>query len=91
MAARTVKIRHDAETRAKIQAAQIINRFMACLNGEIELTPQQVSCGKTLLAKVLPDLSAVEHSGEKTTFVIHSPLPAQTAEEWEQKQARTYQ
>lgn len=58
MPARTRKIRHDDETRAKIQAAQIINRFMACLNGQIELTPAQVSCGKTLLNKVLPDLQA---------------------------------
>lgn len=32
--------------------------------GEITLDAQQVSCGKTLLAKVLPDLSAVDHSGE---------------------------
>lgn len=64
MAARTRKIRHDDETRAKIQAAQIINRFHACVMGEIELDAQQVSCGKALLAKVLPDLSAVEHSGE---------------------------
>ena len=64
MAARTRKIRQDANTRAKIQAAQIINRFMKCLNGEVELTTQQVSCGKALLAKVLPDLSSVEMTGE---------------------------
>lgn len=61
MAARTRKIRHDDETRAKIQAAAIINRFMMCVNGEIELDPQQVSCGKALLNKVLPDLQAVNH------------------------------
>jgi len=60
MAARVTKIRHDDETRAKIQAAQIINRFMGCINGDIELSPTQVSAGKTLLAKVLPDLSSIE-------------------------------
>jgi len=59
MPARTSKIRHDDQTRAKIQAAQIINRFMACMNGDIELTAAQVSCGKTLLNKVLPDLQSV--------------------------------
>lgn len=64
MAARVHKIRHDDETRAKIQAAQIINRFTKCVNGEIELTAQQVSCGKTLLDKVLPDLKATELTGE---------------------------
>ena len=64
MPARTRKIRHDDETRAKIQAAQIINRLMSCLNGDVELSPQQVSCGKALLSKVLPDLASTEHSGE---------------------------
>lgn len=59
MAARTQKIRHDEQTRAKIRAAQIINRFQDCINGKVELDAQQVSCGKALLAKVLPDLQAV--------------------------------
>lgn len=66
MAARVAKIRHDEETRAKIQAAQIINRFQACLMGDVALDAQQVSCGKTLLNKVLPDLSAVSHDGTMT-------------------------
>ena len=64
MPARVRKIRHDDETRAKIQAAQIIKRMQACIMGEIALDAQQVSCAKTLLAKVLPDLTATEHSGE---------------------------
>lgn len=59
MAPRTTKIRHDDETRSKIQAAQIINRFMGCINGEIELSSAQVSAGKTLLNKVLPDLQSM--------------------------------
>lgn len=59
MPARKNKIRHDDETRAKIQAAQIINRFQKCLMGEVTLDAQQVSVGKALLNKVLPDLSAV--------------------------------
>jgi len=66
MAARVSKIRHDDETRAKIQAAQIINRFQRCVMGDISLDAQQVSCGKTLLNKVLPDLSAVSHDGTMT-------------------------
>ncbi len=63
MPPRTKKIRHDEETRSKIQAAQIINRFQSCLNGEIVLDAQQVSVGKALLNKVLPDLSSVEYDG----------------------------
>ena len=73
MPARTRKIRHDDETRSKIQAALIINRFQDCLSGKITLDAQQVSCGKTLLAKVLPDLQAVAHSGDKDNplTVVH--------------------
>ena len=64
MAARTNKIRHDDETRKKIQAAQIINRFQKCIAGDVELDPQQVSCGKALLNKVLPELKAIEHASD---------------------------
>lgn len=64
MPARVKKIRHDDETRAKIQAAQIINRLQAGFMGEISLDTNQVSIAKILLAKTLPDLSAVTLSGE---------------------------
>lgn len=60
MAARTTKIRHDQETRKKIQAAQIINRLTQCVMGEVELTAAQVSAAKTLLDKSLPSLQSVE-------------------------------
>lgn len=63
MPARTRKIMHDDETRAKIQAAQIINRLHGCIMGTITLDAQQVSAAKTLLAKVLPDLSAIAIDG----------------------------
>lgn len=59
MPARVNKIRHDDETRAKIKAAQIINRLQACVDGEVTLDAQQVSAAKALLNKVLPDLQAV--------------------------------
>lgn len=62
--ARVRKIRHDENTRAKIQAALIINRLTDCLMGRVELTPAQVTCGKTLLAKVLPDLQNTTLAGD---------------------------
>ncbi len=72
MPARVNKIRHDDETRAKIQAAQIINRFQDCLNGKIVLDPQQVSVGKALLNKVLPDLSSTTlEGGENPLAFVH--------------------
>lgn len=66
MPPRVKKIRHDEETRAKIQAAQIINRFQACVMGEVELSAAQVSAGKTLLDKALPNLQAVDMTAEHT-------------------------
>lgn len=63
MAKRILKPRHQDEIRAKIQTSQIINRFYNAFNGEIELTAIQVSIGKTLLDKALPDLKSAEITG----------------------------
>jgi hypothetical protein len=57
MAARVNKIRHDSQTRAKIQSAQIINRLHGYVMGKLVLEPAQVSAGLGLLRKTLPDLS----------------------------------
>jgi hypothetical protein len=64
MPARTKKIRHDEDTRSKIQAAQIINRLNDHINGKVSLDVSQVSAAKVLLNKVLPDLKAVELMGQ---------------------------
>lgn len=66
MAPRVRKIRHDEETRAKIQTTQIINRFQACVMGKVELSPAQVRAGKALLDKALPNLQAVDLTAEHT-------------------------
>lgn len=60
MAARNTKIRHDDETRAKIQATQIINRLQKCFMGDVDLSQSQVSVAKLLLNKVLPDLQSIQ-------------------------------
>ena len=65
MPARKNKIRHDDQTRKKIQAAQIINRLHKCVMGDVTLDAAQVSAAKTLLNKTLPDLSAIQHSGDQ--------------------------
>lgn len=90
MAARKNKIRHDEDTRAKIQAAQIINRLHGCVMGTVELSAQQVSAAKTLLAKVLPDLTATELTGDmQHHYVARMPASSSTAEEWQQQHAPT--
>lgn len=55
---------HDERTRAKIQTSQLINRLQAFIKSQVELSPAQVTAALGLLRKTLPDLAAVEHSGE---------------------------
>jgi len=84
MAARKFAIRQDDQTRAKIQASQIINRLQGCVLGTVELTPVQVSAAKILLGKILPDLQATENKTEITTKnVVALPDSAKTTEEWQ--------
>lgn len=87
MPKRVRKIRHDEDTRAKIQAAQIINRLHSCVMGKVELSPSQVSAAKTLLSKVLPDLQAVDLSGDvkTTTYVVNAEPMSE--EDWAKEYA----
>ena len=64
MAARTVKIRHDEETRAKIQTSQLINRLEDHILNDLDLKPTQVTAALGLLKKTLPDLANVELSSD---------------------------
>lgn len=57
---------HDERTRAKIKTSQIINRLEKLVNGEIDMTSQQVTAAGILLKKTLPDLSAVTMDGKIT-------------------------
>lgn len=66
MAGRKAGFRHNEDTRKKIQAQQIINRLMEHLMAsEPVMDASQVNAAKTLLAKTLPDLKAVEHKGSE--------------------------
>lgn len=83
MPARVNKIRHDENTRAKIQAGNIITRLMKFIDGEIKMEAAQVTAALGLLKKSLPDLTSVEISGEITTSkVIRAPAMATSTAEW---------
>lgn len=71
MAARK-KIRHDDNTRLKIQAAQLINRLQGHAYGTVDLSPTQVRSIEILLRKTLPDLSDVrmEVDSQPITFQL---------------------
>ena len=58
--ARTKKIRHDEETRAKIKTSQLVNRLQDHVFGKVDLKPTQVTSALGLLKKSIPDLSAIQ-------------------------------
>ena len=83
VAARIKRPMHTESSKAKIQVAMIIDRFQKCMRGEIELSMAQVSVGKALLNKVLPDLSSVQAKTEnKHVYVTELPNVIPTTDEW---------
>lgn len=58
------RLYHPDEVRTKIQTSQLLNRLNDFVNGKVELTPHQVTAALGLIRKTLPDLAAMEHSGE---------------------------
>ena len=81
MAAR-INAKHDEQTRLKIQTSQLINRLMDHVNSDTDLlSTSQVNAAKALLAKTLPDLAAVQISGDadnpvKMTIEWTNPSPS---------------
>lgn len=56
---------HPDEVKKKIQASQLINRLTDhALSDEPIMDASQVTAAVKLLGKVVPDLKAVEHSGD---------------------------
>lgn len=71
------------EHRVKIQNSNILNALVEHVEGKREMSATQVSAGIALLRKVLPDMTAIEHSGEiVTSKVIRAPALATTAQTW---------
>ena len=64
MAARINKTHHDDKTKRLIQASQLLNRLIMHANGEIEMTSSQVNAAKVVIGKSIPDLKAMELTGE---------------------------
>jgi hypothetical protein len=70
------------EHRYKIKTSRIITYLDEHLAGKREMSGTQIAAAICLLKKVMPDLAAIEHSGEvKQTFAVSPELP--TMEEWE--------
>lgn len=86
MAARKI-LHHPEEVRAKIQTSQLLNRLNDFAFSKIELSKSQVTAILGLLRKTLPDLSAIEVSGEiEHKYAMQVPAPAASVEDWQQHQ-----
>ena len=65
MPARTRKVRHDDETRRRIQVSQLLNRLQNHAFGDCDMSPTQIKAAEVVLRKSLPDLAAVQVSGDE--------------------------
>ena len=99
MAARVNKIGHSEATREKIKADRIIERLSCYFFGEADRTGKvpaldktQVLVGLGLLKKIIPDVQAVQHTGEiTTTYVARIPQVPDTTDQWENKHSHNLQ
>lgn len=64
MAAR-IRKHHQDEVRLRIQTSQLINRLTDHALGNTELSATQIRAIEILLKKSIPDLSAIEISGDE--------------------------
>lgn len=63
--------------RDRIQASMLVNRLTDHVKGDVELTPSQVTAGLGLLKKAIPDLAALQVTGDPENPVhIQSKLDA---------------
>jgi hypothetical protein len=62
--------RHQQLIRDKINAALLVERLTECALGQLELTSQQMKAIEILLKKSVPDLSAVEMTGDADAPVL---------------------
>ena len=74
----------DQRVREKIQASMLIRALHDCVEGRNKMTSVQVRAAEVLLKKVVPDLAAVEHSGETSVKHVISSEPM-TVEEWKRE------
>ena len=86
-AGRPIGSRHQEDVRRKIQASQLVNRLSDHALGKLELSATQIKAIEILLRKSIPDLTAIEHSGEvnMNTFAVPLTQPGEEAPTWERR------
>lgn len=68
MAARTRKIKHDADTRSRIQSSQLINFLQDHVLKGRDAQKTQITAALGLLKKTLPDLQSIEGAMDMHVF-----------------------
>lgn len=61
---------HQEKTKKLIQASQLLNRLNSFANGEIQMTQAQVNAARIVIGKTIPDLKAIEISGNEDKPVV---------------------
>lgn len=64
MAARKEPRNRDSSNKL-IAATQLLNRLIKHANDEIEMTQSQINAAKIVIGKYIPDLKAIEVSGNQ--------------------------
>lgn len=71
------------KVRARIKAGGIVFTLQQHILGKREMTGSQVAAALGLLAKVVPNLAHMEHSGEiEHNYVARVPGVAESTETW---------
>lgn len=70
MAARTRKVCLTDDWKAGIQASNIVTRLYKCSLGEVDMTAEQLRAAQIVLAKILPDLKAIENNINGTLSIV---------------------
>ena len=79
--ARTVKIRHDENTRAKIQVAQLVKYLQEHVDGKRKMENTQIAAAKILLDKTLPNLAQTDINADvnNKNYVVSSEAMSEDA------------
>jgi hypothetical protein len=62
MAARKRKVKLTETWKDGLRATIVMKRLYDCALGEIDMTSEQLSAAKTILAKMVPDLARVDNT-----------------------------
>jgi hypothetical protein len=76
---------HSELVRERIRTKAIVNRLTNHVLGRIEMSATQVTAALGLIRKTVPDLQAIEHSGEVAQPVHKVSAEPPTEAEWQQQ------